>query len=235
MRRRLLLFSNSTNFGEGYLDHGMTAIQELLGGTRRLVFVPFALRDREQYGERARERFAKIGVDVSVLTADAAGQRLAASAEAMFVGGGNTFRLLKTLQDGALLEVIRSQAQQGMLYVGASAGSNIAAPTIKTTNDMPIVQPRSFDALGLIPFQINPHYLDAPPDSQHMGETREERIREFLEESPRSVLGLREGSWLQVIDDAARLGGRAAARIFRRGREPEERPAGAALDDLLVP
>jgi dipeptidase E len=122
-----------------------------------------------------------------------------------------------------------------MPYLGASAGSNLAAPTIKTTNDMPIVFPRSFDALGLVPFQINPHYLDPLPDLKHMGETREERLREFLEENATPVVGLREGSWLRVEENEAQLGGVAPARIFRRGRGPEERAPGASLSDLLIP
>jgi dipeptidase E len=124
-------------------------------------------------------------------------------------------------------------AGAGMPYLGASAGTNIAAPTIKTTNDMPIVQPPSFSALGLVPFQINPHYLDADPSSRHMGETREERLREFLEENDAPVLALREGAWLRVEGDRASLEGASGARIFRRGAEPEEVAPGAALDHLL--
>jgi dipeptidase E len=227
--------SNSANFGGGYLDHCMDEIREFLGPIKRVVFVPFALQDRKVYAERARERFARSGIEVDALTSDAAGQRLAARAEAMFVGGGNTFRLLKALQDSGLLEIVRTRGQEGMPYMGASAGSNIAAPTIKTTNDMPIVFPRSFDALSLIPFQVNPHYLDPLPDNKHMGETREERLREFLEENVTPVVGLREGSWLRVEDNEARLGGSAPARVFRRGRPPEERPPGASFSDLLVP
>ena len=120
-----------------------------------------------------------------------------------------------------------------MPYLGASAGTNIAAPTIRTTNDMPIVQPATFDALGLVPFQINPHYLDADPASRHMGETREERLREYLEENEAPVLGLREGAWLRVEGEAATLGGANGARLFRRGAEPVELPPGADLSAAL--
>jgi dipeptidase E len=120
-----------------------------------------------------------------------------------------------------------------MPYLGASAGTNVTAPTIKTTNDMPIVQPASFDALGLVPFQINPHYVDADPASRHMGETREDRLREFLEENDVPVVGLREGAWLRVNGAAGELGGRTGARLFRRDRPPEELAPGAALDALL--
>jgi len=233
MPRRLLLISNSTNHGQGYLDHVLAEIDNLLGSIRRLVFVPFALKDRQAYGVKAAERLKAIGVEAAILTDDEAGRRLAGEAEAVFTGGGNTFRLLKTLQDSGLLAILRERALAGMPYIGSSAGTNIAAPTIRTTNDMPIVQPASFEALGLVPFQINPHYLDADPSSSHMGETREQRIKEFHEESDTPVVGIREGAWMRIEGDRAVLGGSRGARIFRRGQEPEERRTGDSLDDLL--
>jgi len=233
MPRRLLLISNSTNHGQGYLDHVLAEIDNLLGSIRRLAFVPFALKDRQAYGVKAAERLKAIGVEVTTLTDDEAGRRLAGEAEAVFTGGGNTFRLLKTLQDSGLLAILRERALAGMPYIGSSAGTNIAAPTIRTTNDMPIVQPASFEALGLVPFQINPHYLDPEPNSTHMGETREQRIKEFHEESDTPVVGIREGAWMRIEGDRAVLGGSRGARIFRRGQEPEERRTGASLDDLL--
>ena len=233
MPRRLLLISNSTNHGQGYLDHVLAEIDNLLGSIRRLAFVPFALKDRQAYGVKAAERLKAIGVEVTTLTDDEAGRRLAGEAEAVFTGGGNTFRLLKTLQDSGLLAILRERALAGMPYIGSSAGTNIAAPTIRTTNDMPIVQPASFEALGLVPFQINPHYLDADPSSSHMGETREQRIKEFHEESDTPVVGIREGAWMRIEGDRAVLGGSRGARIFRRGQEPEERRTGESLDDLL--
>lgn len=235
MPRRLLLISNSTNHGQGYLDHVLSEIDGFLGPLRRLVFVPFALHDREGYGATARKRLAAIGVEVATLTADAAGQRRVREAEAIFTGGGNTFRLLKTLQESGLLSLVREKALAGMPYIGSSAGTNIAAPTIRTTNDMPIVEPASFAALGLVPFQINPHYLDPDPSSTHMGETREERIRQFHEENETPVVGLREGAWIRVEGDRATLGGTRGARVFRRGQAPEERASGGSLDDLLNP
>lgn len=235
MPRRLLLISNSTNHGQGYLDHVLYEIDDFLGPVRRLVFVPFALHDRETYGATARERLAAIGVEVGILTADEAGRRLAGEAEAVFTGGGNTFRLLKTLQDSGLFPILRERALAGMPYIGSSAGTNIAAPTIRTTNDMPIVEPSSFEALGLVPFQINPHYLDPDPNSTHMGETREQRIQQFHEENWTTVVGLREGAWIRIEGDRGTLGGARGARIFKRGVEPEEREMGAALDDLLCP
>lgn len=232
---RLLLLSNSTNHGERYLDHAMDAIRGLLGPVRRLCFVPFALHDTEGYTEKARARFAEAGVEVEGLTADEAGRERLLAAQAVFVGGGNTFRLLDRLQRSGLLDVLRDRVRGGMPYLGASAGTNIAAPTIKTTNDMPIVQPPSFEALGLLPFQINPHYLDADPSSRHMGETREDRLREFLEENVTPVVGLREGAWLWLEDGRLRLEGRSGGRLFRRGHDPEELAPGASLDHLLAP
>jgi dipeptidase E len=231
--RRLLLLSNSTNHGASYLDHAIEAIRSFLGPARRLLFVPFALRDQRGYTSKARDRFAALGIEVQGVTADAAGAAALERADAVFVGGGNTFRLLDRLQRSGLLEILKRRALAGMPYLGASAGTNIAAPTIKTTNDMPIVQPASFSALGLVPFQINPHYVDADPSSSHMGETREERLREFLEENETPVLALREGAWLRVEGESARLEGMNGARIFRRGAEPEELAPGAELKHLL--
>jgi dipeptidase E len=231
---KLLLLSNSTQHGEGYLDHAMTAVRALLGPARELVFVPFALHDRAAYTARARDRFRREGIEVRGLEPRAEEAAAVETAEAVFVGGGNTFRLLDTLQRTGLLDVLRRRARAGMPYLGASAGTNVTAPTIKTTNDMPIVQPASFDALGLVPFQINPHYVDADPASRHMGETREDRLREFLEENDVPVVGLREGAWLEVGDRTLRLGGVRGARIFRRGAPPEEVSPGAVLDGMLT-
>lgn len=233
MTRRLLLISNSTNHGEGYLDHVLDEMDGFLGSVRQLVFVPFALKDREGYGARVAERLAGAGIRVSNLTADEAGQRMLREAEAVFIGGGNTFRLLKTLQDSGQLPILRERARTGMPYIGSSAGTNLAGPTIRTTNDMPIVQPASFDAFGLVPFQINPHYIDPDPGSTHMGETREQRLREFHEENTIPVVGIREGAWIRVEGEKAALGGKNGARIFRPDQEPEERQPGASLDDLL--
>lgn len=167
------------------------------------------------------------------VTSDGHGFETLEWAQAVFVGGGNTFRLLKTLRDTDLLAAIGRRVDQGMVYMGASAGSNIASPTIRTTNDMPIVQPDSFEALGLVPFQINPHYIDPPTDSTHMGETREKRLVEYLEENEMPVVGIREGVWIRVEDGRARLGGIRNTRILRRAMSPEERAPGADLSDLL--
>jgi dipeptidase E len=233
--KRLLLLSNSTNHGGGYLDHAMHEILALLAPARRLLFVPFALRDHAAYTAKARERFAREGMEVEELVEGPGAAAAVAAAEAVFVGGGNTFRLLDKLQKSRLLEPVRRRVEEGMPYLGASAGTNVASPTIKTTNDMPIVQPASFNALGLVPFQINPHYLDPDPGSRYMGETREERLREFLEENETPVVGLREGGWIHVAGRVASLAGPHPARVFRRGQDPVEVPAGTDLMEVLAP
>jgi dipeptidase E len=227
--RNLLLVSTSTTFGTGYLDHCAAAMTETLAGVARLLFVPYALHDRDAYAAKARDRFAAMGFAVDSLHEAADPVAAVDRAEAIFVGGGNTFRLVDALHRNRLIEPIRRRALAGMPYMGASAGSNVACPTLMTTNDMPIVEPPSFETLALVPFQINPHYLDPDPSSRHMGETRETRIREYLEENDRVVVGLREGAMIRVRGDRATLVGSAGARVFRRGRDPEELPAGADL------
>ena len=232
---RLLLISNSTLYGSGYLDHCAAAIEQVLRpGVSRVLFIPYALFDRDAYAARARERFARMGFGLDSVH-DVAGRPAAAveRAEAIFVGGGNTFRLLDALWRNDLIEPIGRRVRGGVPYIGSSAGSNVACVTIKTTNDMPIVQPPTLDALNLVPFNINPHYLDALPDSTHMGETREQRIAEFHEENDRAVVGLREGAWLRVDGRALALEGASGARLFRRGRPAEEFPSGSRLDFLL--
>ncbi len=231
--RDLLLVSTSTTFGTGYLDHCAAAMTEILAGVSRLLFVPYALHDRDAYAAKARARFAAMGFAVDSLHEAADPVAAVERAEAIFVGGGNTFRLANALHRNGLIEPIRRSVLAGMPYMGASAGSNVACPTLMTTNDMPIVAPPSFETLALVPFQINPHYLDPDPASKHMGETRETRIREYLEENDRVVIGLREGAMIRVRGDRATLLGSAGARVFRRGREPEERSSGADLSDLL--
>lgn len=156
-----------------------------------------------------------------------------ADAQAVFGGGGNSFRLLRTLTTLGVLEPLRQAAQAGVPYLVASAGANLACPAIRTTNDMPIAEPGSLAALGLIPFQLNPHYLDPDPRSPHRGETRPARIEEFLAENDVPVLGLREGAWLQVSGTRAHLSGRNTGRLFRRHTDPIDIPAGADLSDLL--
>jgi dipeptidase E len=224
---RLLLLSTSTLHGSGYLDYAEAHLREFLGKSARVLFVPYALADRDGYAETARGRFERMGYGLYAIHQENDPARAVGRAEVIFIGGGNTFRLLKTLYDESLLELIAKRVREGLPFIGSSAGTNMACPTIKTTNDMPIVQPPSFDALGLIPFQINPHYLDPDPNSKHMGETREERLRQYLEENDIPVLGLREGSLLWVKDREIALRGEKTARVFKRGVEPFEVKPGA--------
>jgi dipeptidase E len=230
---RLLLISNSTQHGTGYLDHCADAIAAFLGpAVRRVAFVPYALFDRDAYAAKARARFEAMGYGVdSVHDFPGGPLRAIEQAEALFIGGGNTFRLLDVLWREALTEAIRLRVRRdGMPYIGASAGTNVVCPSIRTTNDMPIVEPPTFAALDLVPFNINPHYLDPVPGSTHMGETREQRIAEFHEENAPAVVGLREGAWLLVEGQVATLQGANGGRLFRRGEAPTELPIGARVD-----
>ena len=231
-RARILLLSTSTIYGGGYLDYAAAEIGSFLGAVRRLLFVPFALHDEDGYATRVRDRMQRIGYAADSLHKATDMRQAVEDAEAIFIGGGNTFRLLKKLHELQLIETIRRRVEEGMPYIGSSAGSNIAAPTIRTTNDMPIVEPPSFDALRLVPFQINPHYQDADPASKHMGETREERIRQFLEENDTPVIGLREGAILRIENGSCALQGTSGALLFRRGFPPVELQAGENVDLL---
>lgn len=230
---QILLVSNSTLHGRGYLDHVEEEIRDLLGTTRRVLFFPYALHDRDGYAAKARGRFAAMGYELTSAHSAPDPGNAVADTDAIFIGGGNTFRLLKTLQDLELLEPIRQRIRSGAPYIGSSAGSNVAGPTIKTTKDMPIVQPRSFDALGLVPFQISPHFQDPDPNSKHMGETQEERILQFLEENETPVLGMREGAWVRAGNRSVILKGSNGARIFRRGEKPVEAAAGDEISALV--
>ena len=231
---RLLLISNSTLYGSGYLDHAEKEIQDFVGSRTRVVFVPFAVHDRQAYAAKVQERFRDIGLSLTSIHDVSNIPRAVDEADVVFVGGGNTFRLLKGLYDYNLLGPIRRRVAAGVPYIGSSAGSIVVAcPTLKTTKDMPVVQPPSFEALGLVPFQISPHYLDPDPSSPHMGETQEERIMQFLEENEETVVGLREGWILRVEDGAVTLKGPNAARIFRRGEKPVEATPGSNLCALL--
>lgn len=232
-RHRLLLVSSSTIHGRGYLDHVAEAISSFLEGVKTVTFVPYALADRDGYAAKARERFGRLGKELVSLHEAPDPRAALRGAEAVFVGGGNTFRLLKWLQDEGLVGPIRDRTGEGMPYVGSSAGTNVACPSIRTTNDMPILPTANLLSLGLVPYQINPHYLDPDPASTHMGETREERLLQYLEESPVPVVGLREAAYLRVEKGVSTLLGEKGARVFRRGTEPFEVGAGAELEPLL--
>ena len=233
MARKLVLLSTSTVFGTRYLEHAFTDLRDALGNATSVLFIPHALQDRDGYAAKARAAFGEMGYGLDSLHEAKDPLRAIERAEALFCGGGNTFRLLKAVQEMGALPLIRRRVAEGIVYSGASAGSNLACPTIRTTNDMPIVQPSSFDALGLVSFQINPHYVDPLPASQHMGETRETRIREFHEENEAPVVGLREGAILRVDGESVLVKGAAGARIFRRGQDPVEVAPVSEIGPLL--
>lgn len=234
MAAELLLLSTSTVFGGGYLEHAAGAIEDFLGDRRTVHFAPYALADHDAYTARVRSALARFGASVVGLHQVDNPRAAIEAGGVLFVGGGNSFRLLKGLRRLGLLEPVRRQVESGALrYLGSSAGTNMACATLRTTNDMPIVQPEAFESFGLLPFQVNPHYLDPDPGSTHMGETREQRLEEFLEENDVPVLGLREGAWLRRRGRELRLDGRAGARLFRRGATSQELAPGADLSWLL--
>lgn len=233
---RLLLLSNSSNYGEEYLRWPLGLIRDFLGAqVKRVLFVPFAgvRMTYDDYAARVRVRFREIGYELDSIHEAKDALEALESAEALAVGGGNTFHLLRGLYEAQVLDAIAARVRNGMPYVGWSAGSNVASPTIRTTNDMPIVEPPGFKALSLIPFQINPHYTDERVPN-HNGETREERLLEFAEANPgMHVVGLREGSALRVEGEEITLAGDKRARIFIKGKEPEEYGPGDSLRFLL--
>lgn len=234
---RLLLLSNGTNPGSTYLAHALDPIRALLGrDVREVLFVPYAAVERSaaEYREIVSGPFERIGYQVASV-ADAKDAKAAVErAEAVVVGGGNSFRLLERCCEAGILPGIRSRVQGGMPYIGWSAGSNLACPTIRTTNDMPIVEPPGLSALGLVPFQINPHYTDyVQPD--YKGETRDDRLREFLVLNPRlRVIGLREGSMLRIEGRELALLGPHSLRLFEAGLASQDlSPGDPRLSALL--
>lgn len=230
MQGELLLISNSTNPGESYLEHCADGLQEHFEGCSQVVFVPYALADLDGYATLAEQTFGHLGIKMrSVHRAEDPAAALS-DADGVFVGGGNTFRLLARVRGLGLLDRIREEVAAGMRYAGASAGSNLACPTIKTTNDMPIVDPGGLDALDLFPYQINPHYVDRDPDVAHGGETREQRLVEFHEEDPTPVIALYEGAMLHYAAGRTVLSGNGAV-LFQRGRPRRDLGRGGAIED----
>lgn len=232
---KLLLISNSTNAGEPYLQYPLPVIGDFLRGVRRVVFVPYAAVtfSYDEYLHRVQARFAELGIEVRSVHRSASPRRMILGAEAICVGGGNTFALAKKMQEQGLMQAILTRIRKGIPYVGWSAGSNVCCPTICTTNDMPIVEPASFRAIGAVRFQINPHYLDANPEG-HAGETREQRILEYIQANPRRyVAGLREGCMLRYENDRLELLGSRPMRIFKKGEPIREVHAGDDLSFLL--
>ena len=228
----IILASTSTLFGGEYLEYLKEELIKLYNGIDELIFVPFARPggiSYDDYTEKARSFFQTIDIKVRGLHEFEDKIQALNNAKAYFTGGGNTFLLVKTLHEEGLMSVLKSNVESGKPYLGCSAGSNIGGRNMKTTNDMPIVYPPSFDCMGLVPFNLNPHYLDPNPDLKHNGETRETRIKEFLTQNDTKVVGLREGNWIRKIGNKITVGGRELTRIFEKDKEPYEIETGSEL------
>jgi len=220
----LLIASTSTVYGSGYLEYILDEAVQFLN-TDEILFIPYARPSGvsfDEYTESPRKAFAAKGISVKGLHEFDNLQEAILQAKAIFTGGGNTFLLLKSLYELDLIDALRVAVNSGTPYMGSSAGSNITGLTIGTTNDMPIVYPPTFEALGFLPFNLNPHYLDPDLNSKHKGETRETRIKEFHQFNSQAVLGLREGSWLEVQNGKILLKGDLTARLFQQGKEAVE-------------
>lgn len=233
---RLLLISNSTMPGEPYLDYPKNEIKKFLGDTPvTALFIPFAAVtfSYDEYERKVEERFSEIGHHVVSIHHFDDPVKAVKEAQAIVIGGGNTWQLVRSMRDRGLIAAIRERVLEGIPYIGWSAGSNVACPTLRTTNDMPIIDPQGFDCMNLVPFQINPHYLDKNPEG-HGGETREQRIEEFLEINPDMyVVGLREGTMLKYEEKQLELIGKLSARIFKKGTTPQELTVSDSFDFLM--
>ncbi len=234
--QKLIIASTSSLHGSSYLEYLLPELEKFFGHTEEILFLPYARPSGisyEAYTMKVREALSKIGKLVLGIHECNDPVRAIRQAKAIFVGGGNTFLLVKTLYDLQLLDVLKEVVQYGTAYLGTSAGSNILGMSMQTTNDMPIVYPPSFDTLGLIPFNINPHYLDPDVNSSHQGETRETRIKEFHVWNDIPVIGLREGSWLEVQGRQIVLKGELSARLFRKDKTPVEIETGNHFEVLI--
>jgi len=228
----IILASTSTLFGGQYLEYLKEEIVKLYEGIDEIIFIPFARPggiSHDEYTEKAKSFFNSINIKVKGLHEFADKIEAVNNAKGFFTGGGNTFLLVKTLHEEGLMDVLKKNIESGKPYLGCSAGSNIGGQNMKTTNDMPIVYPSSFDCMGLVPFNINPHYLDPNPDLKHNGETRETRIKEFLTQNDLKVVGLREGNWIRRKGDRITVEGSELTRIFEKNKEPYELEAGSEL------
>ncbi|CAD0218958.1 dipeptidase PepE [Chryseobacterium sp. JV274] len=228
----IILASTSTLFGGEYLEYLREELIQLYKGIDEIVFIPFARPggiSHDDYTAKARSFFETIHIKVKGLHEFEDKTAALNQAKGYFTGGGNTFLLVKTLHEEGLMSALKENVSGGKAYLGCSAGSNIGGQNMKTTNDMPIVYPPSFDCMGLVPFNINPHYLDPNPDLKHNGETRETRIQEFLTQNDIKVVGLREGNWIRRTADSITVEGNELTRIFEKGKEPYEIEAGSRL------
>lgn len=231
----MIIASTSTLHGNSYLSYLLEELEVLFKSAKTILFIPYARPggiSHEEYTSKAREAFSKIGKEVKGIHEFDNVQDAVKEAEGIFVGGGNTFVLVNQLYKNHLISTLQEAISSGTPYLGTSAGSNICGLTMNTTNDMPIVYPPSFKTLAMVPFNVNPHYLDPDPNSKHMGETRETRIKEFLEFNSQPVIGLREGSWLEVKGNQIVLRGQLDARIFEYHKTPYEIPSGSDLSHM---
>ncbi len=231
----MIIASTSTLHGGTYLEYLLPTLEHHFSNAKTIVFIPFARPggiSHDVYTAKVSDAFAKIGKSVVGLHTFADPKQAVLEAEGIFTGGGNTFQLVSQLYALDLWDSLRAALEKGTPYLGCSAGSNITGVSMQTTNDMPIVYPPSFQTLGAIPFNLNPHYLDPDANSTHMGETRETRIKEFHVYNRLPVLGLREGSWLEVQGPTIKLRGALTARLFQQGHEPVELESGTDMSDL---
>ncbi len=228
----ILLASTSTLYGGNYLEYLTEELVKLYKDCPEILFIPFARPggiSHDEYTKKVRNFFQKLNIQVKGLHEFEDKKEAVRNAQGYFIGGGNTFLLVKDLHELQLMEVLEKEVRKGKPYLGCSAGSNIGGVNMKTTNDMPIVYPSSFNCMGLVPFNINPHYLDPDPSLEHNGETRETRILEFLTQNDLKVVGLREGNWIRRIGDDIKVEGSKLTRIFEKGKSPYEIEAGTIL------
>ena len=233
--KNLIIASTSTIHGGSYLEYILPELALHFKGCKSILFVPYARPggiSHDEYTDKVRMTFEKINISVKGLHEFENPIEGIRQAEGIFTGGGNTFLLVFQLYKNKVMDVLAQTVKNGTPYLGSSAGSNITGLTMQTTNDMPIIYPPSFQTLGLVPFNLNPHYLDADLQSKHMGETRETRIQEFHQFNNVPVLGLREGSWLDVKGEKILLKGTLSARLFRANQQPEELESGSDLSFL---
>ena len=234
--KNILLASTSTLYGGNYLEYILPELEIFFIDINEILFVPYARPSGisyDAYTKIARDAFSTIGIQVKGIHEYQDAKEAVNKAKAIFVGGGNTFELVRQLYNKDILLDIETAVYKGMKYFGTSAGTNICGPTMKTTNDMPVVYPPSFTTLGLVPFNINPHYLDPNPNSTHNGETRETRIKEFHVYNDTPVIGLREGSWIEVEEDEMVLKGKFSARLFLKNKKPIEIESQSVINTYL--
>lgn len=231
--KNIILASTSTLFGDTYLNYLKPTLNLFFEPVTELIFVPYARPggiSHDAYTDLAKAFFSTLGIQVAGLHTFQDPIKALQEGEAFFTGGGNTFLLVKQLHEKGLMAPLKAAVESGKPYLGTSAGSNIGGVNMQTTNDMPIVYPPSFETMGLVPFNINPHYLDPDPDSTHNGETRETRIQEFHTQNKIPVVGLREGSWIRVEGQTVRTEGQLPSRIFEAGKEAYELSPGSKLN-----